>query len=187
VLEVSTGVVKVVPVPSTVPPAAALYQVMVAEIVPARLAVSVAVLPEQMVTLDALTVSAVMGWLVSPAAPLVAPFGGNSVSPLELVTPFAPAFTVAVIAPVEMAMYPPPPPPPGPSASFTPGKTFWFPPLPPLAAALIPETVPLEFRMMVPPPPAPPAASIPVLTPEVVVFEPFAPLAVTVPDPLMVP
>ena len=53
----------------------------------------------------------------SPAPPFVAPFGGNSVSPAELVVPFAPAFAVAVIIPFEIAIYPPPPPPPGPSAS----------------------------------------------------------------------
>ena len=68
---------------------------------------------------------------VCPVAPTVAPFVGNSVSELELVTPLAPPTAVCVTVPPEVAIKPPPPPPPGPSASAL--VIGCVPPTPPLA------------------------------------------------------
>src|SRR5262245_60039268 len=77
---------------------------------------------------------------VVPAAPRVAPLAGNSVSDEAVVIPFTPPLTSVEMLPPEKATKPPPPPPPGPSDSGSNGAIGcdWFPPLPPLASAVMP-------------------------------------------------
>ena len=119
VVALNTGVVKVDPVPSCVPPIAALYQVMVpAGGFPPRVAVSVTDPLPQTAVFVALIVKKVMVALFIPGQPLVAPLGVNSLNAPEFVTPLFPPLVFLVGVPDETAIYPPPPPPPGPSASF---------------------------------------------------------------------
>ena len=100
-------------------PVEELYQVTVLGVggVPVRVAVSVVDWPAQMDALVAVMLKFVVVALFVPGQPRVAPLGGNSVSPPELVVPLLPPFAFRVIAPAAMAICPPPPPPPGPSAS----------------------------------------------------------------------
>ncbi len=166
-VELVKAAVTNVSVPTTLPPVGASYQTSPGGVVPLMVAIRVAESPAQIVTAETERVSTGgKAWLASPFPPLVAPLGGNSVRPSELVVPFLPPLTICVTEPALSAIYPPPPPPPGPSASFlapkynAPDVSSWFPPLPPFALKISPVALNV-LNNIVPPPPPPPAPSLP--------------------------
>lgn len=89
-----------------VPPVCAVYHTMDVPdgAVPLIVALMEAVLPAHTVAPVPLMVKFVTAWLAVPAAPFVAPLGGNSVRCAEFVVPFEPGLTVCVAEPPDVAI-----------------------------------------------------------------------------------